>query len=81
MYVCITIEVPFINKTMDFKVPKSMLIGTVIELVCDIICKRYESLNFDVAGAELLSVRSRKLLKKDESVQDWVVNNEKLILI
>ena len=82
MYVCITIEIPFINKTMDFKVPKSMLVSTVIKTVCEIICTRYEGLDLDCEGAYLLSVKSHKRLNNDDTVKNnCVINNEKLILI
>ena len=82
MYICITVEVPFLNKAFDFRIPKSMKVADAIELICDIIKTNYQELNLDVDSTELLSISQRKLLDKDFSVEkNRVINNEKIILI
>ena len=58
MYICITVEVPFLNKAFDFRIPKIMKVADAIELICDIIKTNYQELNLDVDSTELLSITS-----------------------
>lgn len=82
MYICVTVEVPFLNKAFDYRVPKSMKVSDALTLMCEIIKSNYPGLSLDVASAELLSVSQCTLLVKDYSVEkNRLVNNEKLILI
>lgn len=82
MYICVTIEIPFLNKTFDYRIPKSMLVSDAIELICDIIKSDYDGLQLNSASAELLSTSQRVLLNKDYSIEkNRIINNEKLILI
>lgn len=82
MYICVTVEVPFLNKAFDYRIPKSMKVSNAIELICDIIKDNYPGLSLETKSAELLSISQRVLLNKDFSVEkNRVINNEKLILI
>lgn len=82
MYICVTIEIPFLNKTFDYRIPKSMLVSDAIELICDIIKSDYDGLQLNSASAELLSTSQRVLLNKDYTIEkNRIINNEKLILI
>lgn len=82
MYICVTVEVPFLNKAFDYKIPKSMAVSDAIRLICDIIKDKYPGLKLDVQAVELLSTSQHVLLNKDFSVEkNRIINNEKLILI
>ena len=82
MLIYITVDVPFLNKAFDFKIPKSMKVSDAITMICDLIKEKYQGLDLASESTELLSVSQCVLLNKDFSVEkNRVINNEKLILI